>query len=90
MADTTPREKTTYVVLRCSRAAAKIGDSQTATAETWEVVARDVAAASAEAAIKAHSEKQPDSAAGIYVAVPARSWKPSSVKVETQTIMKVG
>jgi hypothetical protein len=45
-----------------------------------------VTAANAQAAIKTIAEKN---GAGTYVAVPESSWKPVTVTVETQTVIKL-
>ena len=67
-----------YVVLRQTRQGNAEG------AETWE--RHDEAeAASAAAAIRVTA----DSATGFYVALPARSFKPVNVTVETQKVVKL-
>jgi len=49
--------------------------------------AGEVNAASAAAAVRRIAET---AGAGTYVAVPESSWKPVSVTVETQTVIKLG
>jgi hypothetical protein len=75
---------TAYIVL-------KNEDSQ-GQADCWLLYVDPVPAKSATAAITARAQK--DAAAGIptngvYVAVPARSWKPVAVTTETRTILKL-
>jgi hypothetical protein len=52
----------------------------------WEKVS-SVEARSATSAIRAFLEGE-NGTAGEYAAVPARSWKPVTVKVETKTSLK--
>ena len=55
------------------------------------LVGKDVAANSAEAAVRAYALKiNTVSASGMYVAIPVRSWKPVTVAVETQTRIRIG
>lgn len=54
------------------------------TQESWDVIAT-VNATSARDAIRKAADKQ----AGTYVAVPKRSWTPTTVAIETQTIVKL-
>jgi hypothetical protein len=74
--------ETNYIVLRHVNA----GDS--ASPVTWEAIDWNVSAASAEAAVrKTVSGLNP--ADGAYVATPMRSWKPVTVRAETQTVLKL-
>lgn len=66
---------TTYVVL------AQSFDDE---AGVWTVRALEVEAHSAQQAIRIAAK---ETGGGRWVAVPARSWQPVSVKVETQTRM---
>lgn len=75
---------TAYHVLRLDLAAA---DSNTGE-DILALVGLGVKAHSAEAAVRTFLEAKP--ANGIYVAVPARSWKPTAVTVETQTRLRIG
>ena len=52
----------------------------------WMLMAEDVQARSANEAIRASAKNN----AGTDAAVPSRSWKPVSVTVETQTVIKLG
>ena len=52
----------------------------------WQVENANVPAASAEAAIKLACKTDKE-AAGIYVAVPARFWKPVKVGTKTETTL---
>jgi len=63
---------------------------------TFQLVGLDLTAASGEAAVRAYAERAAKAgndeqqatselAQGTYVAVPARSWKPVKVAVETKT-----
>ena len=45
-------------------------------------------ARSAQSAIRQMLERSPESQTGQFVAVPARSWRPVTVKVETKTALK--
>jgi hypothetical protein len=67
---------------------------------TFRFAARNLVAANAEAAIRHFVEgkgatvgdgapRPDDEGAGIYVAVPARSWKPVTVTSETKTVLKL-
>jgi hypothetical protein len=85
-------QKTAYHVLRLATPE-MLDVTRLEQAETWEIVARDVAANSAEHAIRLHCTealKGPKAdAGGMYVAVPSRSWKTTPVKAETKTILKL-
>lgn len=78
------REKTGYVVLELNESS-----------HSWkERGPGPYRAASAEAAIRAHLDRNPvdgkefvNEGAGTYVAIPARSWKPVTVKTETKTVV---
>jgi hypothetical protein len=53
--------------------------------DSWAQVGKDrVLAASARAAISETLKSRPASVEGEFVAVPARSWRPLKVKIETQ------
>jgi hypothetical protein len=58
----------------------------------WNEHGDHVAASSSDAAIRAHANRfaKPQDAAGTYVAVPSRSWKPTPVEVDTVTTVKLG
>ncbi len=56
------------------------------TEDAWRGVGRGLAR-SAKAAIQTHLDSTP-AADGTYAAVPARSWKPVTVKVETKTALR--
>lgn len=45
-------------------------------------------ARSAQTAIRKMIERSPESKSGMFSAVPARSWKPVTVSVETKTALK--
>ena len=58
----------------------------------WQEIAR-VSARSTASAIRRMVDGEengllPEDSGGVYVAVPARSWKPVTVKVETKTALK--
>lgn len=58
----------------------------------YQLAARDVEAANANQAIRAHVNKlhaDKHKADGTFVAVPARSWVETAVKVETTTTVKL-
>jgi hypothetical protein len=74
---------TNYVILRLvSGGAEKVGIDG-----SWDRV-DGVEAHSAEAAIRTHVAQAKTT--GTFVAIPERSWKPTPVTVETQTVVKVG
>ncbi len=89
----TTKRQTTYHVLEQTNAQGA--------APTFRLVSRDVKAASAEAAVRAHAEKAAAQAenkdeidvtkmapgTGTFIAVPSRSWKPVTVKAETKTVL---
>ena len=54
----------------------------------WSVVVESVEARGSHAAIKAVVSKGKDTA-GEFVAVPVSSWKPVTVRTETQTVVKL-
>jgi hypothetical protein len=68
---------TTYIVLR------RDDDGGGIAVDRWQTDSR-VEAVSAEAAIRKAEPK-----AGTYVAVPARSWKPVTVRTETTTTIRL-
>jgi hypothetical protein len=68
---------TTYIVLQQHTEA---GSPVT----LWSVQDASVPASSPAAAIRATADDN-----GVYVAVPARSWKPVTVTTETRTILKL-
>lgn len=71
---------TTYVVLKASASASG----------SWAHIGPDtVRANSAADAIRKTLATRPDDAAGRFVAVPARSWKPVTVRAETQTVLRL-
>lgn len=74
MTDTDP-VTTQYVILR------HLGGID----DDWTVAATTVRASSANQAIRQHLDTIDGDPAGVYVAVPARSWKPTKVAVQTQT-----
>jgi hypothetical protein len=67
------KNDTSYVILEAGRDG------------SWIVIS-NVTASSAKAAVGHALGGEP--AAGMYVAVPERSWQPITVKVETQTVVK--
>jgi hypothetical protein len=74
------REKTGYRVLQQD-------------GNNWRDVGT-VAAANSDAAIRAHTAKVADDGttldgSGVFVAIPARSWKPVTVKTETKTVLTI-
>lgn len=75
-------EPTTYIVLRA--ASVSQGDD---TSAGWLDVAT-IDANSGTAAIR-HMAKKSDITGGTYVAVPARSFKPVTVKAETVVTLKI-
>lgn len=63
--------------------------------DTFDLVARDVAATDSTAAIRAYATDtwpsgEPVGATGTYVAVPSRSWKLTAVTVKTETRILIG
>jgi hypothetical protein len=74
---------TTYIVLRHVAATADLPSESNVFG--WAVVASDVSAASARQAVSVGCGQE----AGEYVAVPARSWKPVTVRTETQTVIRL-
>lgn len=72
--DENEQKRSTYVVL--------VGAPESGWVET-----NRVDAASAEAAIRRTADLQGE---GKYVAIPARSWKPISVSVETKKVVSLG
>jgi hypothetical protein len=69
---------TDYIILECQT---RTADSE----ETWGYRGHSEAR-SATSAIRSHLDGTETS--GIFVALPARSWKPVNVKVETKTALK--
>jgi hypothetical protein len=53
------------------------------------LIEKPVEATSAEGAIRKHIAKT-RAEGGTFVAVPSRSWKPTVVTVETQTVIRIG
>ena len=80
--DKTVASPTEYVLLH--RQAGIINEAD------WQVVTESVSARSATEAIR-HTVAllAPDDQAGVFVAVPARSWKPVTVHAEVQTRLKL-
>lgn len=62
----------------------------TAELDVFTLVGPGIEAHSADGAIRKYAEKKLTAANGSYVAVPARSWKPVMVAVETQTRIRIG
>lgn len=83
MAETAVRTKTAYHVLQLVSAELKRDDVIQAP-ENWNVYARDVEANSAPDAVRKTVKD-----GGMYVAVPSRSFSPTTVKIETQTVVKL-
>lgn len=54
-------------------------------ADSFKIVRASVRASSSDQAIRQHLDTIDGDPAGVYVAVPARSWKPTKVAVQTQT-----
>ena len=79
---TKDRAKTSYAVLRATGVNSSDGPGDRVRA--WETIA-EVEAANAQDAIRQAAK----GAEGVYVAVPARSWQPVTVKVETRTVVKL-
>ena len=71
---------TTYIVLRFKD-------------PDWEQHGDPISAHSADAAIRAivteHGWKPSDGTTGTYVAIPARSWKPTHVEIQQTTTLKL-
>jgi hypothetical protein len=82
--DVRPITKTAYHVLKRT----EIEDGQ----NDYRLVASHVSAVNAEAAIRyfVGSINTTSDKEGEFVAVPSRSWKPTVVKVETQTVIRIG
>lgn len=81
-AKSTARSKTEYVVLKRSNSGTSM----------WEIASKSVTANNSDQAVRAHAEtiaadQTTYDGAGTYIAVPARSWKPVTVKVDTKTIL---
>lgn len=76
---------TSYIVLRQTTHARTEPDGPTV---AWRIENSNVPATSAEAAIRLAC-KTNSTPEGTYVAVPARSWKPVTVKAETQTVLRL-
>lgn len=74
--------KTRYVILTRKPSAAE-GSHQ-----PW-AQAGEIAAKSADAAIRAHAAKDPTNGLEL-VAIPARSWQPRKITVETSTKVTLG
>lgn len=86
-ADAARKTGTAYLILQ------KSTDPATATAgeARWKECGT-VHAASSEAAVRAHMNTRTaksNDTASVYVAVPARSWRPITVTVETTTTVKL-
>jgi hypothetical protein len=79
-APTVARASTSYHVLRLDP------DSKP---PTFQLAALNITAHNAEQAIRTHADKAGAGARGTYVAVPSRSWRPVTVSVETQTVLKL-
>lgn len=78
---------TRYHVLREVEASEEQGDGSSIL-RAWTMHAHEVDAGSAKAAIEASvGEKDPG---GYYVAVPARSWHPEPVAIQTEIKVRVG
>lgn len=78
------RVKTAYVVLRRSQRALAGTDATNQNNGAWEDVAT-IEANNATEAIRTAAKKQE----GEYVAIPARSFSPVKVTVETKTLVKL-
>lgn len=72
--------RTTYHVLR---------ELDAAGVKTYEPVAANVVAHSAEHAIRSYAATAGDQAPGTYVAVPSSRWKPTTITVETKTVVRL-
>lgn len=94
------QSKTPYNILRMTKAptgtapgvVAKTQSDAVATRRMeLELVAVDVEAHNATAAVRSYAEAldQSDGISGRYVAVPSRSWKEIGLGVETQTILRL-
>ena len=79
--------QTSYVVLKKIRSTATGASASSAGPQgtVWEELPSVVEASSAAAAVRASVGE----AEGVYVAVPARSWQPVTVKVERKTVVKL-
>lgn len=75
--------ETAYIVLRRDEDGGGIAVGR------WEALDTRETASSAEAAIRQALKDKPAVPLGTYVAVPARSWKPVTVKAETQTVLRL-
>ena len=73
---------TQYVVLKQSKDAAG--------APSWEVLSESFPGRSAGSVIRDYLTTKGDGKGGVFVAVPARSWNPVTVTVETKTVLKLG
>lgn len=81
MNSTAERTKSTYHILREVKAGGEVTG--------YEPVTANIQAASADAAIRAYFDQNNGATGGTFVAIPSRSWKPITVKVETQTVVKL-
>jgi hypothetical protein len=69
--------QTAYIVLKA------------ASASEWLDTAKPVKASSAAAAIRNFVTENPNEGGGVYVAVPERSFRPITVRVEQTTVLKL-
>jgi hypothetical protein len=70
----------TYIVLRRERT---VPDS-----DDWHVLNHGIEAPDADTAIRKEAGEG-DDPSGVYVAIPARSWKPITVTAETQVVIRL-
>lgn len=75
--------ETSYVIL------CQDGSGPEGAVRAWQHIAT-VSAASSEAAIRKVVAEDNGTADGIYVAVPSRSFKPTTVKTATKTVVSLG
>jgi hypothetical protein len=61
-----------------------VGTAENTKGTFWREASRKTAS-SADAAIKAHAAEKE----GVFVAIPARSWTPRTVKVETRKVVRL-
>lgn len=86
------RTKTAYHVLKQTRAplnvSANQSDSNGPKTPGFDLVAASIDANSSDHAIQLYADKTKDT--GTFIAVPSRSWKPTTVTIETRQIVKLG
>lgn len=83
-AKNTARSKTEYVVLKRSNSGTSM----------WEIASKSVTANNSDQAVRAHAEtiaadQTTHDGAGTYIAIPARSWQPVTVKIDTKTVLTI-